>query len=124
MRESICRRKDAAHGNAELAVPDDFAPRLPDGPERSAFIARQGRVDFVHDDHRARALAKKIERRHTGDRWPEARTRDDLRGLVGSPGILQLVDRVEPESQRYPPADADRFRRGVEEEFESMPRDA
>jgi hypothetical protein len=47
---TIVRLKEELEVNVELAAPDQFIPELPGWRERSAFIAREGRLDFHHYD--------------------------------------------------------------------------
>ena len=82
--------KERLQLNVELASPDDFIPVRPDWPDRSPFIAREGRLDFHHFDLAAQALAK-IERGHVQDL---ADVREMLtRGLVTTAEIREVLQR-------------------------------
>jgi hypothetical protein len=109
--------KESLDVNIELASPGDFIPELPGWRDRSPFIARQGRLDFLHYDFYAQALAK-VERGHERDRGDvEAML---ARGLVRPDRLAALFIQVEPELFRYPAIDPRRFRRAVDEVLRSQ----
>lgn len=104
--------KESLDVNIELASPGDFIPELPGWRERSPFIAREGRLDFLHYDFYAQALAK-IERGHEQDRGD---VREMIRrGLVERGRLAELFAQIETALFRYPAVDPPRFRRLVEE---------
>jgi hypothetical protein len=103
--------KESLHLNVELAAPDDFIPVTAGWPERSPFVAQEGRLAFHHFDLTAQALAK-IERGHTQDM-------DDVRemlvrGLVDARRLREDFAAIEPLLYRYPAVDSRSFRRAVE----------
>jgi hypothetical protein len=104
--------KESLDVNIELASPGDFIPELPGWRDRSPFIAREGRLDFLHYDFHAQALAK-IERGHERDRGDVHEML--ARGLVQRDRLAGLFAQIEPELFRYPAVDPRRFRRDVEE---------
>ncbi len=108
--EAIARAKDALDINVELAAPDEFIPPLPDWRARSVYIVRHGRVDFLHYDFYAQALAK-IERGHDLDR------RDIVamhaRGLIVPDRLRGFLASIEPGLLRYPAVDPGTFRARV-----------
>lgn len=79
--------------------------------ERSPFIAREGRLDFHHDDLCAQALAK-IERGHTQDRADVSAML--ARGLVTRAELRDRFAAIEPFLHRFPAIDPPTFRRAVE----------
>ncbi len=96
--------------NVELASPDDFIPVRPDWPDRSPFIAREGRLDFHHFDLTAQALAK-IERGHVQDLGD---VREMLtRGLVTPADIREYFDAISARLYRYPAIDPASFENAV-----------
>ena len=102
--------------NVELAAPDEFIPALPGWEARSVWIAREGRVDFLHYDFYAQALAK-LERGLGHDR-------DDVTRMVASALVvpaeaLSLFQLIEPELYRFPAVDPATFRRAVESAFKA-----
>jgi len=104
--------KDKLELNIELAAPDQFIPAVPGWQERSAFIAREGRLSFYHYDLYSQALAK-IERGHDQDRGD---VREMLeRGLVDRGELRRRFEQIEPQLYRYPALDPAAFRRAVEE---------
>ena len=107
----IAALKEALQINVELASPDDFIPPLPGWEERSRFIAREGRITFLHYDFFGQALAK-IERGHEIDRR-DVRAMIDA-GLVDLSRLKELFRAIEPDLYRYPAIDPARFRRAVE----------
>ncbi len=104
--------KEALKINVELASPADFLPELPGWRDRSAFIVREGSIDFFHYDFYAQILAK-IERGHQLDQT-------DVRELIArklvDPGkAWELFEKIEPELYRFPAIDQASFRRAVAE---------
>jgi len=108
----VPRLKEELEINVEPASPTDFIPELPGWRERSAFIAREGRLSFFHYDLYAQALAK-IERGHEQD---IADVGEMLaRGLIDRAAVLRYFEQIEPALYRYPAIDPPSFRRAVEE---------
>lgn len=106
------RLKEDLELNIELAAPDQFIPEVPGWKERSAFIARHGRLSFYHYDFYAQALSK-IQRGHAKDL---ADVREMLgRGLVDRGELRRRFDLIEPQLYRYPAIDAEAFRRALDE---------
>lgn len=104
--------KEALRINVELASPAHFIPELPSWRERSAFIAREGKVAFYHYDFYAQALSK-IERGHAKDRADLASM---LRGgLIEPVRLRELFESIVPEMFRYPALDVASFRRALDE---------
>ncbi len=111
---AIQRLKDELQVNVELASPSDFIP-VPGGwEERSVFIAREGRLSFLHFDPYAQALSK-LERAHAQD-LEDVRAMVE-RGLIDPDRARSLFQEVEPELYRFPAIDPGAFRRRVEEAF-------
>lgn len=111
---AIARLKNELRINVELASPADFIPVAGDWRERSVFVAREGRVSFLHFDLTAQALAK-VERGHEQDvRDVQAMVE---RGLVQPAAARAYFERIEPELHRFPAVDAAGFRRQVEAAF-------
>jgi hypothetical protein len=109
---AIVRLKELLEVNVELAAPDQFIPELPGWRERSAFVAREGHLDFHHYDLYAQALAK-IERGHAQDETDvEAML---SRGLIDRAELRRLFAEIEPVLFRFPAIDARAYRRAVEE---------
>ena len=108
--------KEELELNVELAAPADFIPELPGWQDRSQFIERAGRVDFLHYDFYAQALAK-VERGHAQDSSDVLEMLD--RGLIDATKVLELFDRMESNLYRYPAIDPPTFRREVERVFQS-----
>lgn len=103
--------KERLEMNVELASPGDFIPEIPGWRDRSAFIAREGKLSCYHYDLAAQALAK-IERGHAQDL-------DDVgqmlaRGLVERQELQARFAEIEPQLYRYPAIDPASFRRAVE----------
>lgn len=98
--------KEALRINVELASPDGFIPPLPGWQDRSAFIAREGKLSFHHYDFYAQALSK-IERNHDIDRQ-DVRAMIDS-GLVKPAQLLEFFKAIEPELYRYPAINPARF---------------
>ena len=103
--------KERLRLNVELASPPDFIPELPGWPDRSPFIAREGRLSFHHFDFYSQALAK-IERGHARDRADVAEML--ARGLVEPGRLEELFETIVPRLDRYPAIDPSSFRRAVE----------
>ena len=108
--------KEELELNVELAAPADFIPELPGWQDRSQFIERADRVDFLHYDFYAQALAK-VERGHAQDSSDVLEMLD--RGLIDATKVLELFDRMESNLYRYPAIDPPTFRREVERVFRS-----
>lgn len=104
--------KESLQINVELASPAHFIPELPGWRERSAFIAREGKVSFHHYDFYAQALSK-IERGHAKDRADLAAMLRD--GLVEPARLRELFESIVPEMYRYPALDTASFRRALDE---------
>jgi hypothetical protein len=109
---ALPRIKDELGINIELASPDQFIPELPGWQERSAFIARQGRLSFYHYDFYAQALAK-IQRGHTKDLMDVREMMD--RGFIGRDELRRRFAQIEPQLYRYPAIDPERFRQALED---------
>lgn len=107
---AIPRLKETLQINVELASPDDFIPVREGWPDRSPFVAREGRVSFYHFELLAQALAK-IERGHTQDLADV----DTMlrRGLIAPAGLVEYFSAIEPMLYRYPAIDAASFRQAV-----------
>jgi hypothetical protein len=102
--------KEALQINVELASPDDFIPVRDGWPDRSPFVAREGRVSFHHFEFAAQALAK-IERGHAQDLADvDVMLR---RSLVNAAGLREYFDAIEPMLYRFPAIDAASFRQAV-----------
>jgi hypothetical protein len=108
---ALPRIKEKLEINVELAAPDQFIPELPGWQERSAFIAREGRLSFYHYDFYAQALAK-IQRGHSQDRLDVRQMID--RGLIDREELRRRFEEIEPRLYRYPAIDPAAFRRAVE----------
>jgi hypothetical protein len=113
---AIARLKEGLKINIELASPHDFLPPLPGWRERSASIAREGKVSFFHFDFYSQALSK-IERGFERDLEDVAEM--VRRGLVEPARALELHLAIEPELERFPAIDPASFRRNVEAAFRS-----
>lgn len=111
MLRALSDLKERLELNLELASPDDFIPELPGWRERSAWIAREGRLDFHHYDVYAQALAK-IERGHAQDLEDVAQML--ARGLVDRAELRRRFTEIEPLLYRFPAIDPATFRRAVE----------
>lgn len=110
--EAIGALKNSLDLNVELSAPDQFLPPLPDWRQRSAFIERQGEVEFFHYDFRAQALSK-LARGYDRDL---ADVRAMLaRGLVSKEDLAAALEAMRPGLPRYPTLDAAAFERRVEE---------
>ncbi|MBI1853101.1 MAG: hypothetical protein HYR85_22420 [Planctomycetes bacterium] len=115
---AIPRLSESLKINVELASPDQFIPPLPGWEDRSRYIAREGKVTFLHFDFYSQALAK-IERGHVRDV-------DDVNqmirlGLVEPKQALDLFAKIEPELYHYPAIHPPTFRRAVEAAFADSP---
>jgi len=113
---ALPRIKEKLEINIELASPDQFIPELPGWQERSAFIAREGRLSFYHYDFYAQALAK-IQRGHSQDRL-DVRNMIE-RGLIDPEELRRRFEEIEPRLYRYPAIDPAAFRRAVESALQS-----
>ncbi len=103
--------KEQLELNIELAAPDQFIPEVSGWRERSQWIAREGRLDFLHYDIYSQALAK-IERGHSQDREDVAQML--ARGLVDPTELARRFAEIEPLLYRFPAIDPRSFRRAVE----------
>ncbi|HEV2844406.1 MAG TPA: DUF6036 family nucleotidyltransferase [Thermoanaerobaculia bacterium] len=103
--------KEKLEINIELASPDQFIPEVPGWQERSAFIAREGRLSFYHYDFYAQALSK-IQRSHAKDL--EDVRQMIARGLVDPGELRRRFDQIEPQFYRYPAIDPAAFRKALE----------
>ena len=113
---AIPELKESLHLNIELAAPSDFIPELPGWRDRSAFIAREGKVSYYHYDYYAQALAK-IERGHDRDVEDVNHMIED--GLVEPDKARDLFQAIEPNLYRFPAVDPRRFRERVASAFRS-----
>jgi hypothetical protein len=102
--------KESLQLNVELAAPDDFIPVRPDWPDRSPFIAREGRLDFHHFELAAQALAK-IERGHAQD-LVDVRTMLE-RGVVSAAELRDYFGGISARLYRYPAIDPASFAKAV-----------
>jgi hypothetical protein len=109
---AIPRVKERLEINIELAAPDQFIPEVPGWEERSAFIAREGRLSFYHYDFYAQALSK-IQRGHSQDRGDVSEMLD--RGLVDRQELRRRFAQIEPQLYRFPAIDPAAFRRALSE---------
>ena len=111
---AIPQLKERLELNVELASPMDFIPVRADWPDRSPYIAREGRVSFHHFDLYAQALAK-VERGHDQDLRD---VREMLgRGLIDAAQARRYFETIEPDLYRYPAIDPASFRRAIETAF-------
>lgn len=108
---AIPRLKEQLEVNVELAAPDQFLPPLPGWRERSAFIAKEGALEFRHYDFYAQALAK-LERGHRQDLEDVVQLK--ALGRIEPERLLELLGSIEPELFRYPAVDPTSLRRAVE----------
>lgn len=108
---ALPRIKEKLEINIELAAPDQFIPEIPGWQERSAFIAREGRLSFYHYDFYAQALSK-IQRGHAQD-LADVREMID-RGLVNREELRRRFEQIEQQLYRYPAIDPKTFRRALE----------
>ena len=109
---ALPRLKDTLEINIELASPDQFIPEVPGWRERSAFIAREGRLSFYHYDFYSQALAK-IQRGHAQDCLDVAQMLS--RGLIDRDQLRHRFEQIEPQLYRYPSIDPAAFRRALED---------
>lgn len=108
---ALPRIKNELEVNVELAAPDQFIPEVPGWKERSAFIAREGRLSCYHYDFYAQALSK-IQRGHAKDLLD---IREMItRGLVEREELRSRFEQIEPKLFRYPAIDPAAFRRALE----------
>lgn len=103
--------KERLRVNVELASPADFIPLPPGWEDRSAFVARKGKVTFRHFDFVAQALSK-LERGH-------ARDVEDVqamlaRGLVDIPALRAAFEQIRHDLYRFPALDEATFEAAVE----------
>jgi hypothetical protein len=108
---ALPRIKEELEVNIELAAPDQFIPEVPGWQDRSAFIAREGRVSFYHYDFYAQALSK-IERGHDKD-LADVRAMIDRR-LVDREELRRRFEQIEPQLYRYPAIDGKAFREALD----------
>ncbi len=102
--------KNELRVNVELASPGEFVP-LPSGwRDRSAFVAREGRLTFRNFDLYAQALAK-LERSHERDRADVAEMLE--RRLVDRDDLRARFDEIRPELFRFPAVDPKQFEANV-----------
>lgn len=114
--EAIAKLKNRLDINVELASPLDFVPVDSGWRDRSAFIAREGLIDYFHFDYYAQALAK-IERGNDRDLL-------DVRKMVNTdlidPQVLGgIFDRSKPDLIKYPAIHAESYKRSVRDFIES-----
>ena len=109
---ALPRLKERIEINVELAAPDQFIPEIPGWQERSAFIAREGRLSFYHYDFYAQALSK-IQRGHVQDRTDVKEMIS--RSLIDRTELRRRFEQIEPQLYRYPAIDPAAFRRALEE---------
>ena len=114
---ALPRIKEKLELNIELAAPDQFIPAIPGWQERSAFIAREGRLSFYHYDFYAQALSK-IQRGHAQDRTDVHQMLE--RRLVDPHELRRRFEDIEPFLYRYPAIDPPAFRRALEEFLGSL----
>lgn len=116
--QAIPEIKESLRMNVEIASPAHFIPELPGWEDRSRFIARHGKVSFLHYDFYAQALAK-IERGEEKD-LADVRAMLD-RGLVDRAKAWDLFQAIEPQLYRFPAVDPARYRRAVTEALGAPP---
>jgi hypothetical protein len=109
---ALPKLKDELEINIELAAPDQFIPELSGWRERSAFIAREGRLSYYHYDFYAQALSK-IQRGHVQDRTDVRQMLE--RDLIDRQQLRRRFEEIEPWLFRYPSIDPVAFRRALEE---------
>jgi hypothetical protein len=109
---ALPRVKERLEINVELAAPDQFIPEVPGWQERSAFIAREGRLSFYHYDFYAQALSK-IQRGHSHDRNDVKQMLQ--RGLIDPEELRRRFEQIEPQIYRFPAIDPVAFRRSLDE---------
>ncbi len=109
---ALPRIKEKLELNIELASPDQFIPEIPGWQDRSAFIAREGRLSFYHYDFYAQALSK-IQRGHAQDSSDVLQMIE--RGLVDPHELRRRFEEIEPHLYRFPAIDPVAFRRALEE---------
>jgi hypothetical protein len=113
---ALPRVKERLEINVELAAPDQFIPEVPGWQERSAFIAREGRLSFYHYDFYAQALSK-IQRGHAQDRNDVKQMLQ--RGLIDPEELRRRFEQIEPQIYRFPAIDPAAFRRALEEALQA-----
>lgn len=109
---AIPRVKEKLEINIELAAPDQFIPEVPGWEERSAFIAREGRLSFYHYDFYAQALSK-IQRGHSQDLGDVRQMLE--RGLVDRQELRRRFEQIEPQLYKFPAINPATFQRALEE---------
>ena len=97
--------------NVEQASPDNFIPPLPGWRDRSAFIAREGKLSFHHYDFYAQCLAK-IERGHAKDLLDAHQM--VVAGFVDLQRLRGFYDEIESELWEYSAVNPPSFRAKVE----------
>ncbi len=112
---ALPRVKESLEINVELAAPDQFIPEVPGWQERSAFIAREGRLSFYHYDFYAQALSK-IQRGHSQDRNDVKQMLQ--RGLIDPEELRRRFEQIEPQVYRFPAIHPAAFRRALEAALE------
>jgi hypothetical protein len=112
LMRAIPRLKDDLRINVELASPADFIPVPAGWEDRSLFVAREGRLSFLHYDPYSQALAK-LERAHALDLEDVQQLIE--RKLVDPGRALSYFEDIEPELYRFPALDPRGFRQRVEE---------
>jgi hypothetical protein len=112
---ALPRVKESLEINVELAAPDQFIPEVPGWQERSAFIAREGRLSFYHYDFYAQALSK-IQRGHSQDRNDVKQMLQ--RGLIDPEELRRRFEQIEPQVYRFPAINPAAFRRALEAALE------
>lgn len=109
---ALPRIKEKLEINIELASPDQFIPALSGWQERSAFIAREGRLSFFHYDFYGQALSK-IQRGHSQD-LTDVRQMIE-RELIDRQQLRRRFEEIEPQLYRFPAIDPEAFRKALEE---------
>jgi len=109
---AIVGLKETLRLNVELVAPGQFLPELPGWAERSDFIAREAKLDFLHLDYYTQVLSKILRR--------QRKDVEDVRsmlesGLVDPTRAWELFQDVEQRLFRYPSIDPATFRRAVVE---------
>jgi hypothetical protein len=113
---ALPRVKESLQINVELAAPDQFIPEVPGWQERSAFIAREGRLSFYHYDFYGQALSK-IQRGHAQDRNDVKQMLQ--RGLIDPEELRRRFEQIEPQVYRFPAIDPVAFRRALDEALQA-----
>ncbi|MEO6192331.1 MAG: DUF6036 family nucleotidyltransferase [Thermoanaerobaculia bacterium] len=113
---AIPRVKEKLEINIELAAPDQFIPEVPGWEERSAFIAREGRLSFYHYDFYAQALSK-IQRGHAQDRGDVRQMLE--RGLIDPQELRHRFEQIEPRLYKFPAINPTAFRSALAEALQA-----